>query len=250
MRPDDVAAVLAAAATISPLAALTLRLAAVTGARRGELAGLQWDDIREDVLTIARSITIRRADPSEGRPEPELVEGPTKTHAVRRLTLDPQTVALVTARRVECEAMCIEADVPLGPWILSPDFGNDTPASPEALSRLWRRCRKRAGIDSHWRLHDLRHWAATSLIAGGEDVRLVAGRLGHARPATTLDVYAHFIDRGDERAASKLSDLLGPAADASDPAEPRGRDAQSGNPGAPRRARRHGRAPLSRHRPG
>ena len=46
------------------------------------------------------------------------------------------------------------------------------------------------------------------MIAGGEDIRLVAGRLGHARPATTLDVYAHFIERADGRAAEELAAQL------------------------------------------
>jgi len=40
------------------------------------------------------------------------------------------------------------------------------------------------------RLHDLRHFAATRLIAEGVPVRTVSGRLGHANPSTTLSVYS------------------------------------------------------------
>ena len=252
MRSDEVAAVLAAAAAISARAGLALRLAAVTGARRGELAGLRWDDVDGDVLTIARSITIIPADKATDRPNREMFAGPTKTHATRRLTLDPTTLNLIRARRVECEATCAGLGVALGPWMLSEDPMNAEPASPEGLSRLWRRCRKSAGIDVHWRLHDLRHWAATSMVAGGEDIRLVAGRLGHARPATTLDVYAHFIERGDERAATKLSELLGPdpaqAADQIDAARRAGQPERA-KPKGTSRGGRHSRASRSKHRP-
>ena len=58
------------------------------------------------------------------------------------------------------------------------------------------------------RLHDLRHYVATRLLASGIDVRTVAGRLGHRNPATTLNVYAHFVPEADEEAASALSEVL------------------------------------------
>lgn len=58
------------------------------------------------------------------------------------------------------------------------------------------------------RLHDLRHFAATQLLAAGVPVRTVSGRLGHANPATTLNVYAAWLQKSDQAAAAVLSDLL------------------------------------------
>jgi hypothetical protein len=54
--PDQVRRVLAEAAAHDPAAGLALRLAAVTGARRGELAALRWDDVEGDHLTIDSSL--------------------------------------------------------------------------------------------------------------------------------------------------------------------------------------------------
>ena len=51
------------------------------------------------------------------------------------------------------------------------------------------------------RLHDLRHFVATQLLSAGVDVRTVAGRLGHRNAATTLNVYAHFLEQSDRQAA-------------------------------------------------
>src|ERR671917_2304182 len=63
------------------------------------------------------------------------------------------------------------------------------------------------GIDSH--LHSLRHYSATELVAAGVDLRTVAGRLGHGGGgATTLRVYAAWVDEADRRAAELLGSRL------------------------------------------
>jgi integrase len=51
-------------------------------------------------------------------------------------------------------------------------------------------------------------FAATQMLAAGVPVRTVAGRLGHANAATTLNVYAHVLESSDEEAAGVLGDLL------------------------------------------
>ncbi len=60
------------------------------------------------------------------------------------------------------------------------------------------------------RLHDLRHFAATRLLAAGIDVRTVSGRRGHANAATTLATYSHFIGAADVHAADVLGEIVGP----------------------------------------
>ena len=66
----------------------------------------------------------------------------------------------------------------------------------------------RLAIDTH--LHNLRHYSATELIAGGVDVRTVAGRLGHGGGGgtTTLRVYAAWVAEADQRVAHGLVDRL------------------------------------------
>jgi integrase len=60
------------------------------------------------------------------------------------------------------------------------------------------------------RPHDLRHLHATQLLAAGVPVRTVSGRLGHADAATTLDVYAHFLEASDRDAAHVVGGLPQP----------------------------------------
>jgi integrase len=193
MALDDVRAVIAAAATIDPAAALALRIAAMAGARRAELAALRWTDVEDGMLTIDSAVEVIR---HEGGPR-ELRDAPTKTANTRTLTLDPDTLDAIAALRGDRE--------PYGPWMFG--LGTDVVA-PDRIGWWWRRARKLSGIDSKWRLHDLRHWSATVAIGQGHDVRTVAGRLGHANPAMTLRVYAHAFAAADQALAAGLGDIL------------------------------------------
>jgi hypothetical protein len=59
------------------------------------------------------------------------------------------------------------------------------------------------------RLHSLRHYSATELIAAGVDIRTVAGRLGHGSGgATTLKIYAAWVDEAGQRAATAMGSIM------------------------------------------
>lgn len=69
-----------------------LDVIAATGCRRGEVCGLKWADI--DLEGDPMTVTIRRAVVEVQR---ALIVKATKTHAVRRVGLDPDTAALLKA---------------------------------------------------------------------------------------------------------------------------------------------------------
>ncbi len=93
-------------------------------------------------------------------------------------------------------------------FVFSPTADGSAPWRPFHWTSAWRRLREKAGIDPRVRLHDLRHFAATRLLDAGIPVKTVSGRLGHARPATTLNVYAHFIPASDRLAADAMGEIL------------------------------------------
>ena len=186
MTADEVRAAIDAATSFDPAAGLALRLAAVTGARRAELAALRWDGVEDHRLTIDTSVAVIRHGSSDQRTTPTLIAAPTKTSNRRAVTLDDDTLDLIAKVRAEREEF--------GPWMFS--IGGD-PANPDRIGNWWARARRISQIHQQWRLHDLRHWSATVAIGGGHDVRTVAGRLGHANPAMTLRVYAHAVEAAD-----------------------------------------------------
>jgi len=179
-----------------------LHLAASTGARRGELCALRWSNVDTEraTLTIERSIIEVPGG---------LAEKDTKTHASRRIALDPGTLAVIEEQRAVARRTAAAAGVELGDdaHLFSPEPDGRVPWNPGNVTKRFQTVRDALGFD-HVRLHDLRHFTATRLIAAGVPVRTVSGRLGHANPSTTLSVYAHFVEASDQAAAEIMGGLL------------------------------------------
>ena len=75
--------------------------------------------------------------------------------------------------------------------------------APVSLDKAWKAIRAAAGLGT-LRIHDLRHSHAAVAVNGGEDLRIVAGLLGHADIATTF-AYAHLAEDSVFDAANRVS---------------------------------------------
>jgi integrase len=168
--PEDIRAMIAEADKSDSDMAAFIALAAVTGARRGELCALQWGSVSWDelTLTIDRSLAVVNG---------EWITKGTKTHSGRVLALDPFGEEVLRRQQSRHEELAAELGIELTEH--SPIFSYDMKRaiSPDTVSHYVKKIAKQAGVDTH--LHALRHFAATQMIGGGHDVRTVAGRLGH-----------------------------------------------------------------------
>lgn len=200
--PAQLADLLTLAAERNPDLTAFLVLAAATGARRSEVLALRWTDVDFDrgTLTIARGIVLG----PDG-----IVEKDTKTHQVRRVALDPTTIVVLVNHRQLCadRAAAASSALPDNGFLFGQEVDGSRPWRPDSVTLSFARLCRRAGVKGV-RLHDLRHYVATRLLAGGVDARTVAGRLGHRNAATTLNVYAHFLAEADRDAADMLGRLL------------------------------------------
>ena len=178
---------------------LFVRLAATTGARRGEMCALQWDDVdaAAGVLHIRRAVV---------QIENEVIVKDTKTHQGRRVALADESIELFTTRRARSEARAQSCGVELGAWLFSDSLAHDSPAMPEQMTRRFSRLTVRLGVKV--RLHDLRHFAATQALDAGIALPTVSKRLGHRDTTTTANIYAHAVNASDREAACVLARLI------------------------------------------
>ena len=86
---------------------------------------------------------------------------------------------------------------------------NGKPAHPDTLTTRFKDFVKQTDFQSV-HVHSLRHSNATLMIAGGEDIKTVSKRLGHAQVTTTVNTYTHAIQSADAKAAETLENLLTP----------------------------------------
>jgi len=83
-----------------------------------------------------------------------------------------------------------------------------TPLDPRNVSREFGELLKDAGLP-HVRFHDLRHTAATLLLAQGVDPRTIMETLGHSQISLTMNTYSHVLPALQEAAAAKMQEILG-----------------------------------------
>lgn len=176
-----------------------------TGLRRGELCGLEWDDVdfKNEVIHITKELLYT---PSRG-----VFEDTTKSKRSERVIKIPsEMITLLKHYKAEQSRQRLMYGDYLQNCnkIFTSDKGG--PIHPDSLSGWYSKFIKRHGLpDSH--IHTLRHVSATLLIAGGVDIATVSNRLGHANTSTTLNIYTHAIQSADAIAAEKLQNILSPA---------------------------------------
>jgi integrase len=159
---------------IAPATIAALRLLLMTGARLGEITGLQWS-----MVDLERTC-LRLPDSKNG---------------AKVIPLSPPAVEMLRAmdaKRHPGEAWVCPCKRRGGPL--------------QNLEGSWQQIRKRAGLDDV-RLHDLRHSAASDAIAAGVPLALIGAMLGHKRPETTAR-YAHLADAPLREAARMMGEAI------------------------------------------
>jgi integrase len=202
--PADVAKVIAEVRTREMhQIALYLWLAAITGARRGELCAVQvYDlDLEHGLLHVAFNYVVKGG---------QKVRKDTKTHQDRWIALDEASVAFIrehldaTGSRLATVGLELEPDA----YLFSNDPVHAVPWNPDWASHKVSDLADAAGVALN--IKQLRHYTASQLLAARFDLQNTAARLGHGGGgATTLKHYADPVSEVDRRAAAYLSELTG-----------------------------------------
>ena len=173
-----------------------------TGIRRGELAGLNWNDIdfEKDTIDISRSYV-----PTKGYGVN--LKNP-KTTSSNRLIAIPRTLSIQLQEYKDWQH---NESIKYGDrWVKSNaiftnDFGERI--YPQTINKWLDRVLEKSNL-RHFNIHSLRHTNITLQIMAGVPLSIVSARAGHARTSTTSDIYTHFVKSVDREAAEKLNEMF------------------------------------------
>jgi integrase len=163
-------------------------VAAYTGLRWGEMAGLRVGDL--DMLR--RRLTVRSTLIEPSGETPRL--GPPKSKASGRTIILPKVVVETLARQLEVHP-------PVDDMVWTTERGQLLRRG--SFGRIWRKAVANS-VGPPCRVHDLRHTHAAWLIADGEHPKAIQTRLGHGSIAVTMDRYGHLMDGLDDQIAAHL----------------------------------------------
>ena len=191
-------------------------LAVYGGFRRGEMIGLNWEDVDPE----NRTITIRKAVSLSD--DGQYIKAP-KTEAGKRTIKLPEVCFDLLDLLYKAEkSLCLKLgtawegyrgrDFVRNPVFITATGARMNVQTPTAKFRkiliAYNETVDEADRLPLIRLHDLRHTSASHLVASGVDIETVAKRLGHSKPSFTLDVYGHALEENDEKASDKLEEIF------------------------------------------
>lgn len=201
-QPEQVAAI-RDALELEPVKWRTItHLFLITGARRGEILGLKWENVDFDGnrIRICNSV-LYRAD--RGIYE----DTPKTSSSGRYVSLPAETMQLLRQYR----AWQNEERLRLGEYFQYQGFvfcqDNGKPMHPDSVTSWLAKFSKRHGLP-HINPHAFRHTMASMLYFNHVDSVSISKRLGHSKVSTTTDIYAHVIEAADQQDADILADIF------------------------------------------
>lgn len=168
-----------------------LELDAATGARRGELLGLQWPDLQGNQLMIGHSLS--QVGQGVFLKEP-------KNKKFRTITIPPSALKKLAAHRKKQQPYREHfRDSYQGDFIFCNPDGS--PLKPDTISASVSLLFRSQKLPKGASLHSLRHTHGSHLLAAGVPLTDVSKRLGHSSPHVTAMIYAHALEGRDDLAA-------------------------------------------------
>jgi len=173
-----------------------------TGARRGEILGLKWEDIdfKNNKMMIRNNLQYT---PERGI----YLEDSTKTNEDRTVTIAPEIMQILNNHRKEQ----LQYKLQCGDYWTETGFcftqEDGTPMNPDSINGWLRKFSEKYNLP-HIHPHRFRHTQASLLYFSGEDPVTISKRLGHRQVSTTQDIYSHIMKGADERASDKIASLL------------------------------------------
>lgn len=173
-----------------------------SGMRRGEVLGLEYKDFDFDasVLSIRRTSNYHQGYGT-------YTDTPKTKAGYRSLFIQPKLLTLIKQLQLEqkqqaaaCGDLWVDSDRLFISW-------NGKPLHPNTPYKWLKRFCEHENLPFK-ALHSFRHFVASQALASGVDAKAVSSLLGHSQTSTTLNIYAHSVQRTNEKALNSIARLL------------------------------------------
>ncbi|GAB6984390.1 tyrosine-type recombinase/integrase [Nocardioides pyridinolyticus] len=194
-------------------------LCAFAGLRRGEALGVQVSDVDFLGRTLRVTRQLQRAKSADIADGKNLVDAAGGiTVVVRRPKYESERTIFLPDELIAILSEHVRLHTPTGMpdrWLFDE---RGKPWHDNLVDYRWRSTRNDAGL-TH-KLHDLRHYFASGLIAAGCDVVTVQRAMGHASATTTLNTYAHLWPTAEDKTRAAASGMAAAVLDLQPPGRP------------------------------
>ncbi len=206
IAPLPIAAVAALVSTVPERYRALLVTAAGTGLRLGEMFGLRVDkvDFLRRTLTVDGQLTTLPGAPPYLAP-------PKTTASYRTVPLADIVLEALSAHVKGNDPVTVLDQRGRGFALLFSDDKDRPIRRTWFHHQVWTPAVLSSGLPKGTHFHELRHFYASLLIDGGESVKVVQTRLGHATADETLNTYAHLWPDSEDRSRSAVDAGLGKA---------------------------------------
>ena len=165
-------------------------LAVFAGLRRGEILGLQWNDIKNGNLIIRNNMSYDGLrPPKNGKTRIVPISAPIAKILKEQKDWQRENKEKMWSKYFRSDFIITRKD--------------GTLIDPKLLSRRFGEVQKRNQLESV-RFHDLRHTAASLMILEGVPLKTVSDILGHSSISITADIYGHVLEEQKRNAVNKL----------------------------------------------
>ncbi len=179
-------------------------LGALAGLRRGEMAGLKWQNVFLDIDQPYIKIDENRVSVSKD----VYVKGPKSKAGYRDIPIPQGLADILKRRKIEyLEQKLCNTNFKDEDYVISKPDG--TPYAPDGISTNYiRLIQKTDDSFPKLTLHMLRHTYASLLINQGANIKVVQANMGHSDVFQTLSIYSHAYDSAKEIEAKKLNEIV------------------------------------------
>lgn len=175
-KADDVRDVVAVAEQRDPEIADAVGVLVATGMRKGELLGLQWADLDLERSEVHVAWAITDAGPGKG-----VLRKPTKRNDWRDVPLTAGAAAAIRRQHERAFELRGKAPFPTD-YVFPSPLDPAVPHRPDTFGDRWARVSGSSDVT----MHQLRHFAATTMLDAGEDYRTAAEILGNSENTLKL----------------------------------------------------------------